>query len=94
MFKAIDNFFYRLTRDNWGFPWHIIISQNLLRILMIWIPLNLAFTAVFFIGIAYELYQLWKAKKTGDPFAMRKQKKDSGLDLAANLIGLFAGLFL
>ncbi len=93
MFGALENSLYTITKENWGFPWHIIIAHFGFRFLCGYLPVNLAFGVVFLLGVFNELYQLWKAKKTGDKKKMQKQKRDSAQDMIANLAGLFTGFF-
>ena len=93
MFGPLETKMYLLTKDNWGFPWHILIAHYGFQILRGYLPVNWAFTIVFLLGLFNELYQLWKAKKTGDKKKMRRQKRDSWQDMIANFIGLFSGFF-
>lgn len=94
MLKALNSFFYTLTKENWGFPWHIIISNFGFKLLVLMIPAQWAFGIVFFAGVLYELWQLSKAKKAEGLWELKRQKRDSAQDMIANLIGLFTGVFL
>ena len=92
--EKVNLFFFHLTFNNWGFPWHILICLLLLRLGVRFFPVQFVFTFVFLLGIANELVQLWRAKRTRNKDIIKKQKKDSLQDLIANLIGLILGLFL
>lgn len=92
--QQFNLFFFKLTFNNWGFPWHILICLILLKWGVKYFPAQIVFTFVFLLGIGNELVQLWKAKKTHNKEIIEKQKKDSIQDLLANFIGLILGLIL
>ena len=79
----MTNFFYHLTKNNWGFPWHIILAwmgmifgigiigyslQGVIGISMV----------IISIGILYEREQNFKA--------------DWWQDMIANIIGVVLGI--
>ncbi len=92
--EKFNLFFFHLTFNNWGFPWHILICLVLLKLGVKLFPVQIVFVIVFVLGIANELIQLWRAKRTRNKDIIDKQKKDSFQDLIANLIGLILGLLL
>jgi hypothetical protein len=89
MIKKIEWFFYILTMDNWGLPYHLFLSYLAVNIGEKFTHLQWVVPAVFAIGLFYEIYQMRKASK-------RKQeiKKDSMQDIVANLIGILLGIYI
>jgi hypothetical protein len=83
---GITEYFYKLTKENWGFPWHIILAFLGMRIglRLIWFDMPYLWNCIFLwflinaIGYVYELIQ--------------GKQKDTRQDLIANNIGLFFGM--
>jgi len=106
VWKKINNWFYLVTRNNWGLPWHLIIAKIGFDLLELWLAVNLVFAICFLTGLLYELWQLRRAKLFGDrkpeDDAERKfvskqikvQKTDTWQDLIANFIGILLGWLL
>jgi hypothetical protein len=87
-------FFAKLTRENWGFPWHLIIAQNatLFAMSLIYyifpsgsftVPAVIVAITINVIGVSYEIHQI-----KADPGV----KRDSLQDTIANNIGITLGL--
>lgn len=85
----MTKFFYDLTKNNWGFPWHVIEADLLGCVffsVLYLIKTNMVFLwymiVVFFlinvIGYGYEVYQVKK-----DPSA----KEEFWEDMIANNVG-------
>jgi len=87
----LNKYFYELTKNNWGFPYHILlafIGVNLFEKLFpvfkldvpeLWITM-LGFLVINGIGYVYEVIQ--------------GSQKDTKQDLIANLSGSILGVFL
>lgn len=87
MFNKLELYLFNIQSENWGFPWHIILSMLLFFILYpvigIWVtvPFKLivfTFVAVQLIGQIYEMIQKAKGKNS---------RSDYWQDTAANAIG-------
>lgn len=86
----MNKFLERLTRENWGFPWHIILAQAGSMLSLFLLPLliagispalNIIFTALIInlVGIVHEIRQ----NKSG-----RESRRGSIQDIAANNTGI------
>lgn len=93
MFKFLNNLAYRITKDNWGFPWHIILAIILTRLTLFalfWLypqaPPQIygyAWIIVNVVGYSYEVYEKRKQGGSG---------RDFWQDTLGNNIGFFLGL--
>lgn len=93
MFKFLNNLAYRITKDNWGFPWHIILASILTRLIMFtlfWFYpeappqiYGIAWLLLNMAGYSYEVYQ----KRTRGNSA-----RDFWLDMLGNNIGFLLGI--
>jgi len=92
MFRAIDRFFFYLTMNNWGFPWHILISWFLMSLLKQWIAPNWTAAGVLMLGLSYEIYQAQQAKN--NPVERRQIGKEFLQDMFANMVGVLLGVLL
>jgi len=109
MKKLIDNitsYFFYLTRDNWGFPWHLIIASGLMKTGLwgfsfvdkpyLWEVIALILIINLLIGYPYEVYQrhcfIAKTLQSSNyEYLMKKFNKGTKQDLLANLIGSILG---
>ena len=95
IYPKLEAIAWQLTRENWGLPWHFILSNQGVKIggfLLGWkfqLPqyqaLGFAAFVVLVIGFGYEFYQ---KKKYGPDRANTVQ------DIAANMLGIFLALLL
>ena len=79
----LTNFFYTLTKDNWGWPYHLIISWFLVEFgFAVFGDIEKVVFVVFSIGVLYEAYQ-----------ALKKENdwKDFWQDFIANILGISFG---
>jgi len=53
----MTQFFYDLTKRNWGFPWHIIIAWGITDVAMIWVLWFWILFGIIIIGFIYERIQ-------------------------------------
>ena len=84
MINKITAFFNRLTDRNWGWPYHLILAQNGVMILIkVGVSYHLSAILVFFTGLFYGWYQLRKGES---------DSRDFFEDWAAEIIGIFAGI--
>ncbi len=92
----MNEFFEKLKRENWGFPWHIILSLAgtvsaiiLLRRIFPGISLSLGlivtFLAINLIGVLHEIMQ----NKRG-----QDNRRGSLQDIIANNAGIVLGIGL
>ena len=80
----LTNFFFTLTKKNWGWPYHLIIAQNsVLGLIKAGVSWHLSAILIFFFGIGYGYYQLRAGKDT---------VKGAGQDFIAEFIGIMLGL--
>jgi hypothetical protein len=89
----MTHFFYYLTKNNWGFPWHIILADigvfiglvimNLLNPNFFIMNIGIASGAVMVIGVIYEIMQVSKSPDVIN---------DSLQDVLADLIGVILGV--
>lgn len=93
MFQPIDRFFYLLTLQNWGFPWHIILCWGAVDLGQIWFPLKWVAPVVFAVGVLYEIYQVYQYRKRA-AYSDWDYKRDAVQDLVADTIGILLGVFL
>lgn len=81
----MTEFFFKLTRRNWGVAWHYIIASLAVSILlMLGIPVQWVFPAVFITGLINEFYQL----KQGEDIRAFAE------DMVANILGILSGWLL
>lgn len=89
--KAISDFFYYLTINNWGLPYHFILC--LLGTRLLWnhtsIQLHLAALLVLAVATAYEAYQL--ALRRRDHV---RPERDAAQDTLANCLGCVAAMLI
>ncbi len=93
MFNFFNILAFKITKENWGFPWHInlalILTQISAFILLKFVdfPHTVAFAWVIvnFIGLINEYFE---KKKGNNP------KKDFWQDMLANNIGWLLGVAL
>lgn len=89
-FNAVNVYFHRLSLENWGFPWHIILAYwggrlgNRISDLNGWdlSPVVIA-SAVMLVGFVYE----WIQSRRMDATA-----REITQDILANTIGVLAYL--
>jgi hypothetical protein len=94
MFNKIDMFFQKLTLENWGFPWHIVIAFLLFilvaPVMGLLVPdkyqaAGITWLIVNIVGYAYEVYQVKTGKMAGYCREFRQ-------DMLANNIGSLSGV--
>lgn len=74
----VNDFFYNLTKNNWGFPWHIILAWLGTDIAMYFdVHWFICLFSINVIGFIYERIQ---------------NQKDTAQDLIANNIGCILGM--
>jgi len=96
MFKFLNNLAYKITRENWGFPWHIllalILTQGLLKAGYKYAPyfdrLFLAALAWIFVNAIGLAYEAWQKYHYGNP------RRDFWQDMLANNLGFVVGTLL
>lgn len=91
MWRMINLFFFRKTINNWGMPWHLILSWLGVALLKIWLPLPWVAAGVLFTGLVYEVIQLARIRW---PEERKEAKWDSFEDIIADVIGVLFGIFL
>ena len=101
MFKKIDLFFFHLTKNNWGFPWHIILATILTKAIIIffeWLLAHLGVTLIdqslkirmyawVIVNIVGWVNEIIESKTGNNP------KKDLIQDVIGNNIGWVIGIF-
>jgi len=96
MFKFLDNLAFKITKENWGFPWHIIIAMVLAECLFKvyfrrfdnWhIPFAI-FIVWFVVNAIGLLYEMWQRYLYGN------SRTDFWQDMLANNIGFILGVLL
>lgn len=90
MWRMINLFFFRKTINNWGMPWHLILSWLGMAILQKVLPVSWTVVIVFLSGLIYELKQLSGSVK----YRRLKQRRDSFEDMIANMFGILFGYLL
>lgn len=91
MFSFLNILAFKITRENWGFPWHIILANILTQIALCVFMLKVdilhaiafSWVTVNAIGLLNEMYQ--KLKR-------RNPKKDFWQDMFANNLGWLSAL--
>jgi hypothetical protein len=94
MFSAINRFFEKLTRGNWGFPWHIWLSSLAAGFVFVLIKKwtgHVAYASAISLaivnlgGLVYEIFQ---RRQSGN------DTPDMIQDLIANNVGAIGQLLI
>ena len=90
----ISKWLQKITGENWGFPYHIILANfvttlgfALLNILNAQISMGLKFVFIFIgINLVGIIYELWQKKQE------QTDRTDMWQDILGNNIGILTGL--
>lgn len=93
MVSKIERFFFRLTLENWGFPWHIILCWGAVNLGQLLFLTEWVAPVVFAVGVLYEIYQIIQYKRRA-AYQECNYIRDMWQDLIADAIGVLLGILL